>query len=140
MQQQEPRAGVGTHTHTHTHTHTRHTLRSHDGSEDTNSDGAHGGSGAENQPVDREEGRRGYGGGRGGGGKPDKKQRNTLHNRISHTRVSPQIVPTEHKNRTQKTNYTRVFFNTRPIQRTQTLNANRKSQTTRSMQTSRFVS
>ena len=79
----------------------RRSKRTHDGSEDRNSDGAHGGSGAENQPVDREECRRGYGGERGGGGEPDKKQRNTLHNEISHTRVSPQIVPTEHQNVTQ---------------------------------------
>ena len=128
MQQQQPRAGVGTHTHTHTHT--RHTLR-----------------------CCRRRRRRcrrcccrlpqhgngctgeGAGGGGGGGGEPDRKQRDTLHNEIPHTRVSPQTLPTEHKNRTQKTNYRRVFFKTRPMQRTRTLNANRKWEITRRMET-----
>ena len=61
----------------------------------------------------------------------DKKQRNTLHNQVSHTRVSPQIVSPEHQNTTQQTNYTGIFFNTRPTQHTRTLNAHRKSQITR---------
>ena len=65
----------------------------------------------------------------------DEKQRNTLHNEISHTRASPQMVSPEHQSTTQQTNYTRIFFDTRPIQRTRILNANRKWEITRRMET-----
>ena len=64
-----------------------------------------------------------------------KTTQHTAQQDIAHTRLPPKIVSTEHKNRTQKTNYTRVFFNTRPIQRTRILNANRKWEITRRMET-----